>query len=50
MPPEAGGGVVSDLGRYRLRAPPRGYEWVRVDRGFALVSRATGQVFDIVPY
>jgi len=48
--PGAGGEVIQDYGRYRLRPPPRGYEWVRVGGGMALVSNATGQVFDVVPY
>ena len=48
--PSAGGEVIQDPGRFRLRAPPRGYEWVRTSRGMALVSRSTGQVFDVVPY
>lgn len=50
LPPRASGGIILDLGRYRLRPPPRGYAWVRVGSGFALISTATGQVFDIVPY
>jgi Ni/Co efflux regulator RcnB len=50
LPPEAGGGIVNDLNRYQLRPPPRGYSWVRVNGGFALVSQATGQIFDIVPF
>jgi hypothetical protein len=41
---------IDDPGRYRLRAAPRGYHWVRVPGGMALVSQATGQVFDVVPY
>ena len=48
-PPAAGGGIVNDLSRYRLRPPPPGYAWVRVNGGVALVSQATGQIFDIVP-
>ncbi|HEX4711532.1 RcnB family protein [Phenylobacterium sp.] len=48
--PQAGGQVIQDYGRFRLRAPPRGYEWVRVPGGMALVSTMTGQVFDVVPY
>jgi Ni/Co efflux regulator RcnB len=48
--PGAGGEVIQDPGRFRLRAPPRGYEWVRTGRGMALVSQSTGQVFDVVPY
>lgn len=50
LPPQAGGQVIEDYGRFRLRAPPRGYEWVRVPGGMALVSTMTGQVFDVVPY
>ena len=45
-----GGPVIEDPGRYRLRPPPPGYDWVRTPGGMALVSRATGQVFDVVPY
>jgi Ni/Co efflux regulator RcnB len=45
-----GGEVIQDPGRYRLRPPPRGYDWVRTPAGMALVSRSTGQVFDVVPY
>jgi Ni/Co efflux regulator RcnB len=48
--PGAGGEVIQDPGRFRLRAPPHGYEWVRTSRGMALVSQSTGQVFDVVPY
>ena len=44
-----GGVMIDDYGRYRLRPPPRGYAWVRVGGGFALVAPATGQVFDVVP-
>jgi Ni/Co efflux regulator RcnB len=50
MPPAYRDGVVSDYGRLRLRPPPRGYAWVRVGGGYALVSTRTGQVFDIVPF
>jgi Ni/Co efflux regulator RcnB len=42
--------VIQDYGRFRLRAPPRGYAWMRTGAGYALVSTATGQVFDVVPY
>ena len=45
-----GGAPIEDPGRYRLRSAPRGYQWVRVPGGMALVSQATGQVFDVVPY
>jgi Ni/Co efflux regulator RcnB len=50
LPPQAGGPAIQDYGRFRLRAPPRGYAWVRTGGGYALVSTATGQVFDVVPY
>jgi Ni/Co efflux regulator RcnB len=45
-----GGEVIQDYGRFRLRPPPRGYEWVRTPNGMAMVSTMTGQVFDVVPY
>jgi Ni/Co efflux regulator RcnB len=48
--PGAGGDVIQDYGRNRLRPPPRGYEWVRTPGGMALVSQSTHQVFDVVPY
>ena len=48
--PGAGGDVIQDIGRNRLRPPPRGYEWVRTPNGMALVSQSTRQVFDVVPY
>ena len=43
------GAPIEDPGRFRLRAAPRGYAWVRVPGGMAMVSQSTGQVFDIVP-
>lgn len=48
--PGAGGEVIQDPERLRLRPPPRGYEWVRTPRGWAMVSQSTRQVFDVVPY
>jgi Ni/Co efflux regulator RcnB len=44
-----GGAPIEDPGRYRLREAPRGYVWMRVPGGMAMVSQATGQIFDIVP-
>jgi Ni/Co efflux regulator RcnB len=44
-----GGQVIEDPGRYRLRAPPRGYDWVRTQGGMALVQQGTGRVYDVVP-
>jgi Ni/Co efflux regulator RcnB len=33
---------------YRLRMPPRGYHWVRVDRDVYLVSIRSGEVLDVL--
>lgn len=49
IPPNVGVPVIEDHNRLRLRAPPRGYAWVRVPGGYALVSEQTGQIFDMVP-
>ena len=46
--PRPQGEVVDDYRRYRLRTPPAGFAWVRVGNGFALVSMADGQIFDMV--
>ncbi|MDK1386769.1 RcnB family protein [Sinorhizobium sp. 8-89] len=35
---------VRDYRRYRLRTPPRGQQWVRVDNDFLLISLATGVI------
>ena len=43
------GGVIEDYQRFRLRPPPRGYAWVRVSGGFALVSVGDGRIFDVIP-
>jgi Ni/Co efflux regulator RcnB len=47
LPPQAPGYVVEDYGRYRLRPPPRGYDWVRVGDDFVLVA-PDGQIFDMI--
>lgn len=47
MPPQAHGAVVDDYGRYRLRPPPRGFDWMRVGDDFLLVS-PDGQIFDMI--
>ncbi|MET0274616.1 MAG: RcnB family protein [Phenylobacterium sp.] len=47
LPPQAPGYVVEDYGRYRLRPPPRGYDWVRVGDDFLLVA-PDGQIFDMI--
>lgn len=49
MPPPTGG-AIQDYGRYRLRPPPRGFIWLRTNRGYAMVEQESGRVFDIVPY
>ena len=48
MPPEARGAIVPDYGRLRLRPPPPGYAWVRMGDRYMLVSRSTGQIFDVI--
>ncbi|WP_430419083.1 RcnB family protein [Phenylobacterium sp.] len=48
LPRNFGGEIVDDYRRYRLRTPPAGFAWVRVGNGFALVSMADGQIFDMV--
>jgi Ni/Co efflux regulator RcnB len=37
-----------DYRRYHLKAPPRGYEWRRVDNNFILAAAATGLVASII--
>ena len=49
LPPQAEGRPVEQPSQLRLRAPPRGYSWVRVPGGYALVDQRTGQIFDMVP-
>ena len=48
LPPYYRGYVISDYGRYRLRPPPRGYAWYRVDDDYLLASIASGVIFDII--
>lgn len=40
--------VVHDYGSYRLRHPPHGYHWVRVDNDVLLAAIATGVVVQVV--
>ena len=40
--------VIVDYGPFGLRAPPRGYHWVRVERDAVLAAVATGIVLDTV--
>lgn len=39
--------VIPDPVVYRLRAPPAGYYWVRVDNNAVLAAVATGVVIDV---
>jgi Ni/Co efflux regulator RcnB len=47
LPDNYRGAFVDDYERYRLRPPPRGFTWVRMGDGFALVG-PDGRVFDMV--
>jgi len=40
--------VVRDYSAYRLRPPPRGYHWVRVDNDVVLAAMTTGLVLQVV--
>jgi len=41
--------VINDYGRYHVRQPPRGYHWVRDDRGnLIMVAIATGIITDLL--
>lgn len=40
--------VVYNYGDYRLRPPPRGYHWVRVDNDVVLAAITTGIVLQVV--
>lgn len=48
VPPQFRGAIVPDYGRHRLRPPPPGFAWVRMGDRFMLVSRSTGQIFDVI--
>ncbi len=39
---------ISDYGRFGLRAPPRGYRWVRVDNDAVLAAIATGVIAEVL--
>ncbi len=44
-----GGYYVSDPYRYHLRPAPRGYRWIRDDRGdYILAAIATGLIIDVI--
>jgi len=40
--------VVENYGYYRLRTPPRGCHWVRMDNDLVLAALATGVVLDVL--
>lgn len=40
--------VVADYGRYGLRAPPRGYEYVRTGNDVVLTAVATGLITAVI--
>jgi Ni/Co efflux regulator RcnB len=48
LPRNYRGNVVRDYGRYHLRKPPRGQQWVRVGNDYLLISVATGIIASIV--
>jgi Ni/Co efflux regulator RcnB len=40
--------VVHDYGHYRLRQPPRGHHWVRVNNDVVLAAITGGVVAEVV--
>jgi Ni/Co efflux regulator RcnB len=50
LPPQYQAYVIQDYGRYHLRRPPYGYEWVQVGDECLLVSIVTGLIFDVVTW
>jgi Ni/Co efflux regulator RcnB len=49
LPPAYQGAVIQDYGRYHLRRPPYGYNWVQVGGEMLLISGSSGLIFDVVP-
>ena len=43
-----GHGYYVDYRRHHLRAPPRGYQWVRVDNQYMLVAVTSGLIASII--
>jgi len=39
---------IEDPGRYRLRPPPAGYRWVRVDGDVYLTQTETGLIAEVI--
>lgn len=48
LPDTYRGAVIDDYRAYRLRPPPRGFSWVRVGSGYALVDMSDGRIYDVV--
>jgi Ni/Co efflux regulator RcnB len=48
LPDAYRGRVVEDYPRYRLRPPPRGYDWYHVQDNYMLAG-PNGVIFDIIP-
>jgi len=48
LPRQYRGNVVRDYGRHHLAAPPRGYNWVRVNNEYVLIGIATGIISSII--
>ncbi|MRG56209.1 transmembrane signal peptide protein [Phyllobacterium sp. SYP-B3895] len=48
LPPSYRRHVVRDYHRYHLRTPPRGYQWVKADNDYVMVSIATGIISALV--
>lgn len=42
------GARIRDWRHYHLSAPPRGYEWRRVDNNYVLAAAATGLIMGLV--
>jgi Ni/Co efflux regulator RcnB len=41
-------GYYVDYRSHHLRAPPRGYQWVRVDNDYMMIALATGLIASII--
>lgn len=48
LPRSYWGHRVNDYRSYRLRQPPRGYHWVRVNNDYVLAAIATGLIADVI--
>ena len=48
LPPNYRGHVVNNYSHYKLRQPPRGYHWVKVNNDYMLISIATGIISSII--